>query len=398
MDFYFETQQQGRSFKQGTWRRESVFEKRRKTAKTLQLANYTTKWLCILQIQKKRILKKCTPVPAPKGKGLTEDCCIYKKDSDNGYVQIFFNGKNEYVHRVALIIFLGVLSFPTTNNNGELVECGHKCDRRRCCEPSHLYLATKAENGKDKTKNGLAQGEKHYNAKIKGEVAQEIKWSKGFETQQERANEFGVSLSIVKNIDRGITWTDLPDRNGKTFEETRVKRNKQGSLNHALVKDIPWTREQLDNAQAKFNTLKYVKIDTSRMFPKENGTYCRLWIRSVDSSGYPHTTISGVGIGAHIVACAIGNGYVRHRELEASHNCGNKLCVNSEHITFKTHKENTADKYEHGTMQFKLSFEQVLDIRKRYANGENGVLLAESYGVSHTTIYRIVNLKTRKLD
>ena len=81
--------------------------------------------------------------------------------------------------------------------------------------------------------------------------------------------------------------------------------------------------------------------------------------------------------------------------MEAAHDCGNKLCVNSEHLTFKTAPENATDKYTHGTMPFKLSFEQVCDIREQYMNGETAIFLAECYGVTPHTIYEIVNMKTR---
>ncbi len=346
-----------------------------------------------LEDARKRIFKKSTFVPAPKGKGLTEDCQLYTGGAINSnYTQIKFNGKLEYVHRVALMIFLGVFSLSTKNNKGEPVECAHRCDNPRCCEPSHLYLATKVENGADQAKNGLTRGEKNHNAKIKGEVAQEIKWSKGFGTQPERAEEFGVSLSIVQHIDNCTSWTELPDRDGKTSEAKRVERNQQERRNRTLAKETPWTREQLDEAQAKFNNLNYVKIDMDHSY---NGTHCRLWIRGIDCNGYPRTKIALETIGAHIIACTIGNNYVRVKDLEASHECGNKLCVNSEHLTFKTHKENVADKFKHGSQPLKLLFEQVCDIREQYENGETAVFLAESYGVHPTTISNIVTMKAR---
>jgi len=354
-------------------------------------------YTCLADVQK-RMLKKCTHVPAPEGKGLIEDCQLYNGGTTNRkYVQIWFNGKNEMVHRVALMIALGVLSLPKKNANGEALECAHKCDNPRCCEPSHLYLATKAENGADMAKNGLMKGEKHPNAKIKAEVAQEIKFSKGFGTKLERAEEFNVTRAIVGNIDSGKSWSELPDRDGKNSDEQRVKKNKQQKLNSTLAKEKPWTRKQLDKAQAKFNDQKYVKIDTTSIFPKENGTPCQLWIRGVDYGGYPQTSINSVPIGAHILACTIGNNYVRVENLEAAHECGNKLCVNSEHLTFKTHKENAADKFKHGTIPLKLSSEQVSDIRKRCANGETQASLAEFYGVASSRISDIVNMKTRTI-
>jgi len=339
----------------------------------------------------KRILEKCTSTLAPEGKRLIENCELWEGTIVNGYGQIWFNGKMEMVHRAALMIALGVISLPRTKKTGEPLECAHKCDRPLCCKASHLYLATKGQNGMDKSKNGLTKGEKNYRTKITAEVAQEIKWSYGFGTAPERAKEFNVTLSVVSNIDYGASWAFLPDRDGKTAEVKREERNKQLALTRSFAKKIPWTREQLDEAQAKFNNLEYVRIDTEHSY---NGTHCRLWIRAIDS-GYPKISIGGVNTGAHIVACTIGNNYVRLEDLEAAHKCGQKLCVNSEHLRFATHKENMVDRYEHGTVPFKLSFEQVCDIREQYEYGETQTFLAEAYGVSKPTISDIVNMKIR---
>jgi len=329
---------------------------------------------------------------APEGKGLTKPCrIIYKGATKNGYGQISFNLKSELTHRVALMIFLGVLSLPEKNDKGEPVECAHKCNNKSCCEPSHLYLATKGQNGEDMSKNGLLKGEKNPMAKITEKVARAIKLSKGQGTRQDRAKRFGVSPAIVKNIDQENSWAHLPDANGNNSEEKRAKKNKQKSINRALVKEIPWTRKQLDAAQAKFKNLKYVRIDTTHSY---NGSYCRLWIRTVDS-GYPQTYINRRGIGAHIVACTIGNNYVRLPDLDAAHECGQSLCVNSEHLTFKTKKENAADKYEHGTQLLEYPFETILDIRKRCDNGETQASVVELYSIEPSYVSKIVNMKIR---
>ena len=344
----------------------------------------------------KRILEKSKSVQPPPGKGVTKDCQLYDGgDTNSTYARIWFNGKPEMVHRVTLMISLGVNLLPEFNNDRKKLECAHKCDNPRCCEPSHLYLATKEQNSEDRIRNGLLRGTKHHNAKIEAEIAQEIKWSKGYVTKIERADEFGVTLGMVKNIDRNIAWWWLPDRDGNIFQKQNIKFREQRKIDRKVAKETPWTKKQLDMAQIMFNDPAYVKIDTENMFPKENGTYCRLWIRSITSGGYPQTTIGPETIGAHILACTIGNNYIRPKDLQAAHDCGNKLCVNSKHLSFKPSKENTIDKFKHGTIQVKYPFETIIDIRKRCDNGESQSSVAELYNINVSYVSQIVGMKKR---
>ncbi len=343
-----------------------------------------------LSSTQKRLLKNCIPVPAPKGKGLIKDCQPYKNDSDNGYIRIHFNGKMEYVHRVALMIALGVLSLPKTNDKGEAVECAHKCDNPRCCEPSHLYLATKAENGEDRVKNGLTRGEKNHNAVITDEIAQLIKLSKGEGTQHERADRFNVSVSTVRNVDGGGKWSHLLDINGNNSHDKRRKQNEVDKKHKQLLASLPWSKNMCDRAQEKINDDTYAKTDYSHSF---KDSYCRLWICG-HIRGYPRMHICGQSVFAHIMACVIGNNYIRPENMQASHECGQSSCVNPLHLTFKKATDNAADKIKHGT-HATLPWKHVLEIRERYAKGEERSDIARAYNVTPSYVGQIINNKRR---
>jgi hypothetical protein len=106
------------------------------------------------------------------------------------------------------------------------LQCRHKCRNKSCVNIDHLELGTQRQNSldaleRDKT---LPQGEQHYNVKISDEVAKKILESKSSGlTQQERANEFGVSLHFVSDIDRGKTRKYLlSEKDKKEIESSKV--------------------------------------------------------------------------------------------------------------------------------------------------------------------------------
>lgn len=352
----------------------------------LKIDTYNT--LTWSRIQKKSVSHQCPP-----HKDLTTPCLLWGGYIDsNGYGNIHYNGSPVGTHRVSLMIFLRTNSLPDKNVNGEKLEVGHKCDVRNCCEPTHLYLATQAENGKDKIKNGTFRGERHPNAKISEKTASNVKLSKGKGTISERAYQFNVAESTVNNIDGGRAWAYL-DQND-VLAEKRLQYNTARTKRRRLSAHKKWSKEYCIIAQKKFNNRKYAEDQELYAF---NGTPCRFWIRSHNKIGYPQMYIGGQKIPAHVMACVIGNNFVKPENLEAAHECGHMSCVNPLHLTFKTHAENMTDKIKHGTNVRKISWETVLNIRKRYRNGESLKSIASLYHVSDSYVSLIGRNKMRKI-
>lgn len=126
------------------------------------------------------------------------------------------------------------------------------------------------------------------------------------------------------------------------------------------------------------------------------GDGCLVWPFS-RSKGYGQAKIDGRLMWVHRYVCAKVNGEPPTLKHEASHNCGNGRsgCVNPNHLEWKTHAKNMADKFVHGTHhrgerhgQAKLTEADVREIR-RLKGTRTPSELAERYGVAASTIRHI---------
>lgn len=123
--------------------------------------------------------------------------------------------------------------------------------------------------------------------------------------------------------------------------------------------------------------------------PDENG--CMMWAGAT-ARGYGQLKVDGKVVYAHRLAWEVYYGAPVPDGMHVLHECDNPLCVNPDHLFLGTHQDNMKDRQSKGRFSSTLTQEQVDRIRERYAEG--GVLqkeLAEEYGVSHTTISRILS-------
>lgn len=110
-----------------------------------------------------------------------------------GYGTIRCNGKYEKTHRIAYLAAFGEIP--------DGMHVLHKCDNRRCCEPSHLFLGTNADNIEDKMRKG--RGGKKLSYIDACEVLRLL--SEG-RRQSEIAGRFGVNQSLVSRIKQKRYW------------------------------------------------------------------------------------------------------------------------------------------------------------------------------------------------
>ncbi len=123
----------------------------------------------------------------------------------NGYGQFYYAGSKKQAHRIAWVL-----------TNGPILKglCAlHHCDVRKCVNPAHLFLGTKADNAQDASSKGrMHPGEADGNSKLTEEEVLEIReeYAHGDMIQQELADAYGISQSQVSAIVNHHDWKYLP--------------------------------------------------------------------------------------------------------------------------------------------------------------------------------------------
>lgn len=114
-----------------------------------------------------------------------------------GYGRIRVNGKSMKAHRYSWEL-----------SNGPLPEGAwvlHRCDNPPCVNPDHLFLGSPSDNVADMVEKKRHRfGERVSNSKLTADEIRAIRASKL--TQQETANQFGISQANVSSIQLRKAW------------------------------------------------------------------------------------------------------------------------------------------------------------------------------------------------
>lgn len=82
-----------------------------------------------------------------------------------------------------------------------------------------------------------------------------------------------------------------------------------------------------------------------------HGEDCVNWPYWTGANGYGMLTVAGRKVVATRYICQLAHGAPPDDSFEAAHSCGNGHlgCINPNHLSWKSHIDNEADKKEHGT-------------------------------------------------
>lgn len=133
-------------------------------------------------------------------------------------------------------------------------------------------------------------------------------------------------------------------------------------------------------------------------------TECWIWLACRNPAGYGAFNIGGRAWLAPRVAYLLTYGPFP-LELNVLHRCDNPPCCNPHHLFLGTQTENILDMRVKGRGNVgrgsrhrlaKLTDAQVIEIRKRYEQGERVTTIAQAYGVHTRTICSIKSRTTWK--
>jgi hypothetical protein len=129
-------------------------------------------------------------------------CWLYTFGKDKwGYGDLRYKGKHIQAHRLAWKLLRG--------DPGKL-DCLHTCHNPTCCNPDHLYLGTDLDNTRDR----VAIGRQHVEAKLTPEEVQEIRAKYWYESGRSNvvalATKYGVKPVTIVAIISGRSWKHLP--------------------------------------------------------------------------------------------------------------------------------------------------------------------------------------------
>ncbi len=123
----------------------------------------------------------------------------------NGYGRMNIDGEATYMHRYSYELHRGPIQ------DGMFV-C-HQCDNPSCVNPAHLFLGAPVENTADMLgKHRHGHGARLPQAKLTDVQVIEIRrrYAQGSVTQEELAQEFGLTRAGVASITQRKTWRHIP--------------------------------------------------------------------------------------------------------------------------------------------------------------------------------------------
>lgn len=309
------------------------------------------------------------------------DCMLFTKvmpSPNEIYTRIQWRGKRQQLHRM---VYYSESEYDNIEDLPKHLCIAHMCKELNCVNPKHFVMTTMKVNNKEhKQRDGtLLIGEKNHRASIDTETAKRIanSWAdKPRLTRKERARKFGCTELVVQKIDAREAWHHIPHPNGN---QPKTRRSTGAYKPY-------YTREERNRIKAG------LRRSSDSIHGNILDSACWLW--RTKTKGRPRMMFLNFGrIAARYAAIVVVGKDEPH--LHALHLCGDRQCVNPDHIRFGTDKQNAIDRFEHGRDCSKLLKQDVFNIRTT-EKGTSVRILSKKYNVSVSTIYAVRNYKSWK--
>ena len=320
---------------------------------------------------------------------------IYAFKKGYGLISIF--GKKYPSHLLSLLIKEQLTEVPKDNLGRRLI-ARHICTEKSCCEPTHLVLGTYDENNlDDKLRDGiLLRGEDIQNSKLTKELVIAIKESwkpiddPNYISIAKRAEQFGVNKDNVASIDYGGSWTHIHGNNDDIVSKLVKSRKEKQSVIRKNIRENGIIKTDYEMLKDKIYNKSIIASVTEKYV---NGVPCRNWTGMIHE-GYGRLQYNYVNFFTHVVICEWKNNYKKPEGMITRHLCGNKLCVEAQHLEFGTSRNNMIDALEKGDLKAKLNYESASNIRSELAKDSsksNIEKIATQYDIAVSTIKNLKN-------
>ena len=227
---------------------------------------------------KQYLLDHVRKEPGPLG----DDCWIWTLSLSEGYGQLYWNGFGGRAHRVSYQAFVGPIPA------GAQVQ--HKCDRKDCINPKHLYLGTQAQNVADHFSRGEPDLTPHEFERLCNELADlERKAEVTDHRRKQIEAQLRRTISDRRSERSGLIKkhrTAMRLQRRALAEEREQERKEQRTERLARRSPEALAKLKASIAQLKESTPEELKADRIAEIAKRKASDPRRWRRNGSGDGH----------------------------------------------------------------------------------------------------------------